>query len=162
VLQSRGVDAGARVSPDGRWLLYFSDESGVQQVYVQPVGAERPRWQVSTDRGTQPRWSRDGRRIYYVRAAAPNQPSSTAPEGGRILVVDVTEAVGALRFGPPRAVYEGSPLLGAPERPVYDVHPDGRLLVIRRETQDLPTDTSHVVVAIDWAASLRPPKATRP
>ena len=162
VLRSRGADAGARVSPDGRWLLYFSEESGGQHVYVQPVGAERPRWQVSTDRGAQPRWSRDGRRIYYVRSAAANQPSAAALERSRILAVDVTEAAGALHFGSPRVAYEGSPLLSAPERPVYDVHPDGRLLVIRREPQDLPTDTSHVVVAIDWASTLRLPEATRP
>ena len=148
--------------PTGGGCWYFSDESGVQHVYVQPVGAERPRWQVSTDRGTQPRWSRDGRRIYYVRSAAANQPSAAALERSRILVVDVTEAAGALHFGSPRVAYEGSPLLSAPERPVYDVHPDGRLLVIRREPQDLPTDTSHVVVAIDWAASLRRSGATPP
>jgi hypothetical protein len=44
--------------------------------------------------------------------------------------------------------------MGAPERPVFDVHPDGRLLVIRRQARDEPSDRTHAVVALGWAASL--------
>jgi serine/threonine-protein kinase len=154
VIRAPGAQAGTRVSPDGRWLLYFSDESGTQHVYVQPIDAERPRWQVSTDRGTQPRWSRDGRRIYYVRGAPPDVPSSAVPEAGRILAVDVSVSGEGLRFSTPREIYQGSPLMGAPERPVFDVHPDGRLLVIRRQARDEPSDRTHAVVALGWAASL--------
>jgi serine/threonine-protein kinase len=153
VVRSNEVDAAAKLSPDGQWLLYFSNRSGTQQVYVQPAGSDRPVWQVSTDRGSQPRWSRDGRTIYYVRTAPPNVPGAAA-EGGRILAVDVTRSGEGLRFGAPRTIHEGSSLLGAPERPVYDVHPDGRLLLIRREALAAPKDGSHVVVALDWAASL--------
>jgi Tol biopolymer transport system component len=154
VVRSSEVDAGARLSPDGRWLLYYSLQNGTQHVYVQPAGADRPRWQVSTDRGNQARWSRDGRRIYYVRVAPPNVPGTVVPEAGRILAVDVREVDGGLQFGPPQTIYEGSSLSSSPERPIYDVHPDGRLLLIRRASPAAPNDTSHVVVALDWAASL--------
>ena len=56
----------ATVSPDGQWLAYTSDESGVRQVYVQSFPEPSERHQVSTDGGAVPRWSRDGRRVFYT------------------------------------------------------------------------------------------------
>jgi serine/threonine-protein kinase len=54
-------------SPDGRWLAYVSDESGVAEVYVRPYPekAGSGRWQVSTEGGMQPIWARDGKSIYF-------------------------------------------------------------------------------------------------
>ena len=55
-------DAGfGTVSPDGRWMAFTSDESGNDEVYVTTFPEPARRWQVSTNGGTFPRWSRDGR-----------------------------------------------------------------------------------------------------
>ena len=55
------------LSPDGRWLAYTSNESGINEVYVKPFpDVQGGRWQVSNGGGTEPRWSRDGREIYYL------------------------------------------------------------------------------------------------
>jgi serine/threonine-protein kinase len=59
-----------QVSPDGRWLAYASDRTGQFEVYVQPLAGEGPRVQVSTEGGDSPRWSPDGRTLYYVVGAA--------------------------------------------------------------------------------------------
>ena len=52
-------------SPDGHWLAYASDESGQLEVYVQPFPSGDRKWQISTDRGTEPRWSHDGRELFF-------------------------------------------------------------------------------------------------
>jgi Tol biopolymer transport system component/tRNA A-37 threonylcarbamoyl transferase component Bud32 len=55
------------VSPDSRWLAFTSNESGTNEVYVRPFpGSSGGRWQVSRGGGTQPRWSRDGRELFFI------------------------------------------------------------------------------------------------
>ncbi len=55
-----------QISPDGRFVAYTSDESGESQVLVREFPGGGGRWQVSTDVGRQPRWSRDGKELFYV------------------------------------------------------------------------------------------------
>ncbi|HET7218360.1 MAG TPA: protein kinase [Vicinamibacterales bacterium] len=57
-------------SPDGKWLAYVSDESGRAEVYVQPFPGPGPKWPISTEGGTDPAWSSDGRELYFRRAGA--------------------------------------------------------------------------------------------
>ena len=57
-----------RFSPDGRWLAYSSDESGRAEVYVTPFPHGGSKWQVSLAGGSNPRWRRDGRELYYMAA----------------------------------------------------------------------------------------------
>jgi Tol biopolymer transport system component len=52
-------------SPDGKWLAYVSDESGRQEVYVQSLADDGGRWQISTDGGTSPTWTRGGRELVF-------------------------------------------------------------------------------------------------
>lgn len=60
-----GLETMPRLSPDGRWIAFVTDESGSRQVVVQPFPGPGPRIQVSTNGGTEPVWSHDGRRIFY-------------------------------------------------------------------------------------------------
>ena len=52
-------------SPDGRWLAYASNESGTQELYARPFPGPGGRWQVSTDGGRLPLWSRNGRELLF-------------------------------------------------------------------------------------------------
>jgi Tol biopolymer transport system component len=56
-----------RISPDGRWLAYVSNESGRDEVYVQQFPPSEGRWQVSAHGGTNSRWSHDGSELFYAR-----------------------------------------------------------------------------------------------
>jgi Tol biopolymer transport system component len=56
----------ASLSPDGRWVAYVSDESGRDEVYVRAFPPTEERWIVSGGGGSQPRWRRDGREIFFV------------------------------------------------------------------------------------------------
>ncbi len=63
---------GAALSPDMKWLAFDAAVSGRREVYVSPLSTSgeglAARWQVSTNGGDRPRWRRDGRELYYVRA----------------------------------------------------------------------------------------------
>ena len=65
-LQTPFNERSGQFSADGKWLAYESDESGGYQIYVQPVSPDGRRWQISTAGGSQPRWSRDGRELFFV------------------------------------------------------------------------------------------------
>jgi serine/threonine protein kinase len=58
------------VSPDNRWIAYASDESGKYEIYVQrfPDPSVGQKTTVSTGGGSQPRWSKDGRELFYLRS----------------------------------------------------------------------------------------------
>ena len=69
---SRSLPSAAATSPPmGRWIAYYSDESGAFQVYVRPFpNVDSGRWQVSTDGGSLPTWSHNGHELFYIDARA--------------------------------------------------------------------------------------------
>lgn len=76
------IESSGRFSPDGKWIAYDSDESGRNEIYVQPFPPDGTKWQVSSGGGESPRWRRDGRRLFYVR------------DDQMLMSVDVTTAAG--------------------------------------------------------------------
>jgi serine/threonine-protein kinase len=66
-LDTQANEHSPRLSADGRFLAYVSNESGRDEVYVRPFPEGAGRWQVSVDGGSQVRWRGDGRELYYVR-----------------------------------------------------------------------------------------------
>jgi eukaryotic-like serine/threonine-protein kinase len=70
-LKSEFQEQGGQFSPDGRWIAYFAFPSGTAQVYVRPFSAESaasaagPQWMVSTTGGAIPRWTNDGKHLFY-------------------------------------------------------------------------------------------------
>src|SRR5262249_6090681 len=67
VAQPQFAERGADISPDGRWLAYYSDESGAFEVYVRPYPrTNEGRWQISGNGGSQVRWNPAGRELFFV------------------------------------------------------------------------------------------------
>lgn len=116
VLGTRFNEVGARVSPDGRWLVYMSDETGIPQIYVQPFPALDARFSISSSGGAEPVWSRDGRRLFY-RVNSALWSVSIAPGA-------------AFQAGIPERLFEGPYQNKAVTHTGYDVGPDGRFLVV--------------------------------
>jgi serine/threonine-protein kinase len=81
LLTSAFNEVGARISPNGRWLAYVSDESGRYEVYVRPFAAPGPRVQISTEGGAEPVWTANGARIVY-RAAGKFMAASVSFASG--------------------------------------------------------------------------------
>src|SRR6185369_7434091 len=87
-----------QLSPDGRWLAYISDETGRNEVYVQAFPGLGGKRIISTDGGTEPGWSRDGRTLTFLSAAS---------DGRKSKVVQVPVTLGAtLAVGTARVLFE--------------------------------------------------------
>jgi serine/threonine-protein kinase len=102
-----GHQGGAAPAPRGGLVAYTSDESGETAVYVMST-ATGGRVRVTRTPASEPKWSPDGRRLYYGADR-------------RIFAVDVVDAE-ALEFTAPRAIATDRPYVG------YAIHPDGRVL----------------------------------
>ena len=125
-------------SPDGAWLAYVSDESGRPEVYVQSFPGPGEKRTISTDGGVEPRFSGDGRELFYL-------------EGNRLMVVPVSLGR-SLRADKPRLLVERSDI--APSRfPRYDVAPDGRRFVMVRTTPS-PEEPGALRVVLGWVDEL--------
>jgi hypothetical protein len=112
-------ETAARVSPDGRWVAYTSDESGRAEVYLDSYPRPGRRVAVSRGGGVHPVWRGDGRELYYWRDGELVAVKVGAPAG------DTPPAVGSqvVLF---RAPYHVGP------NTMYDVSPDGGRFVIVR------------------------------
>lgn len=69
-LRTAASENWAAFSPDGKWVAFSAADSGQPEVYVAPFPAPTRRWRISADGGSQARWRRDGKEIFYV---APNR-----------------------------------------------------------------------------------------
>jgi Tol biopolymer transport system component len=120
LVHSRARAGGGRVSPNGRWLAYVSDESGRDEVYVRPLRDDHNRSQVSRAGGSNIRWRADGRELFYVES------------GARLIAADVS-ASATFEAGAPRMVF-------APPGTFvdYDVSADGQrflMVMLDREAE---------------------------
>jgi hypothetical protein len=142
-LQTKANEFNARLSHDRRWLAYVSDESGRNEIYVQSFdGSSRAgadKWQISTEGGTQPRWRRDGRELFYVT------PDS------RLMVVEL-KAGQTFSYGKPRLLFAAPEMFHRGPRNDYDVTPDGQKFLIRTNWRRDPPAPVHVVV--NWSVKL--------
>ena len=131
-------------SPDGRLLAYVSDESGVLEVYVRSMGPPG-KWQISAGGATEPRWSRDGKELFY-RAR------------GALMAVSVTAS--PVSFGAPRKLFD-APYVDAGGVDDYDVAPDGRFLFLKAVEGAKPLTLELVLNWPTELARLAPAKGTK-
>ncbi len=131
------------LSPDGRWLAYASDESGQNEVYVQPFPAHGGKWQISTEAGAagefrsslQPTWSRIRHELFY----------STAD--GRIMVVPYSVEGDRFRADKPR-LWSQRRFLRRPRQTSVALHPDGDRFAVAPESEGQIDATQDKVVLI--------------
>jgi len=65
-LQTAADESQAQLSPDGRWVAYASNESGISEIYVRPFPTGEGRWKVSIKQSREPRWRGDGKELFYL------------------------------------------------------------------------------------------------
>ena len=137
LLQSEATENNGEISPDGRWLAYTSDESSRLEVYVRPFpDVDKGRWQISTEGGTLPRWSRDGRELLYIALTSASMMS-----------VAVRFDNATLAAAPPTKLFSMTGYLVG-----YDVAPDGRFLLVK---DGVANQQQQVTVVEHWIEELK-------
>jgi Tol biopolymer transport system component len=136
-------EADGQFSPDGRWVVYMSNESGRYEVYVQPFPGPGGKWQVSTGGGIEPRWRRDGKELFYI-----------APDG-KLMAAPIQSAGQTLEAGTPAALFQTRIVGGglANGKQQYAVAPDGQRFLINITVDE--STTSPITIVTNWIAGLR-------
>ncbi|HET7023629.1 MAG TPA: protein kinase, partial [Gemmatimonadales bacterium] len=145
LLTGSEIGPDGALSPDGRWLAYTSSESGRFEVYVRPFpNTTSGHWQVSTGGGQAPRWSHNGRELFFE--AVPND----------LMAATVTPGP-TFDHGTPRRLFTapGVPFVQSYE-PIYDVMPDAQRFVTMRlaGTAQAPGN-GQVIVVENWLQELK-------
>lgn len=128
------------VSPDGQWIAYSNNDSGRQEIYVQPrpeaAGGARGaggKWQVSNEGGNHPSWRRDGREIYYI------------DQTGTLSAVAVETNAGNFRAAMPQPLLKDLPVASGPTA-TYVASRDGKRFLVA-ETDD---GGQSATVIVNW------------
>jgi serine/threonine-protein kinase len=139
------VVANAQLSRDGLWLAYLSSESGQAEIYVCPFPqVDSGKWQVSTGGGTEPRWSPDGRELFY--------------RNGEAMMAVSIQTAPAFRAEMPKKLFQGSyySLIGH----MWDLSPDGKRFLMIKEAQQTakaPAAESprRINIVLNWLDELK-------
>ena len=123
-------------SPDGRWIAYESNESGRSEVYLRPFPGPGGKWQVSTEGGARPEWSRDGRELFYF-------------ENDKIMRVTV-DGGQALAVGRPELLF---PCNCFDSGRYYEVTPDAKHFVLIQNAQPV-SPVAELNLVLGWGHEL--------
>jgi hypothetical protein len=145
VAQSPFNESEGQFSPDGRWVAYTSNETGRVEVYVRSFSQQSGKWPVSPSGGSQVRWRRDGRELFFVASDGVLMAASVSADL-KSGTIEIGKAVPL--FTPTLAT--GANVTGA--KPQYAVGPDGRFLINIAVNYEAPTP---ITVVVNWRASVR-------
>ncbi len=140
VISSPASETDPRISPDGRWLAFASNESGRQEIYVVSLPDGKTRYQVTTEGARHPVWTRGGRELFYLTTS------------NSVAAVPVTTG-STISFGSPVTLFpQPRPNWGTgTDQAIFDVTADGsRVVVLVPESEGSQT----LVVVTDWLAEL--------
>jgi serine/threonine-protein kinase len=130
---------GASASPDGRWLAYQSNESGRPEIYVRELAGAGGRWPISKGGGEEPRWSPDGKELYYRI-------------NGQLIAVAV-ETRSSFQAGTSNSLFNEVYDFRSNSGETYDVDPrGGRFLMIRPPKEET---SAQIRIVLNWFGELR-------
>jgi len=137
-LATPAIESTGQFSPDGKWIAYQTNESGIDEVFVAPFPATGAKWLVSISGGSFPRWRGDGSELYYLDPANRLMAAS----------IDITGAVA--KAGDVRPLFTARPrLVGVP----YDVFPNGQRFLINTINDAVEPEPINVV--LNWTAVIK-------
>ena len=139
VVATKFQDVTPSFSADGKWLAYTNNETGRQEVYIQPFPSGAGRWQVSTAGGVWPSWRKDGKELFFF---SPDQ---------QIMAVDVNQNGASLRLGAPHALFKATTVSGS--NGPYTVSADGKKFVMNTVTPESITEPLTLIT--NWPADLK-------
>jgi Tol biopolymer transport system component len=135
-LHSQFHEAEAKLSSDGKWLAYRSNESKRDEIYVAGFPTPKGKFQISTNGGRIPVWSRDGRELYFVSA------------DNKMMAVKINTSGGKFQASVPQPLFD----VRLPANANFDVSKDGRFLIPM--AVDAVANVPMTVV-LNWQAGLK-------
>ena len=139
VLRGPFAEQQAKLSPDGRWIAYRSNEAGREDVYVQSFPPAGGKWQISTAGGSDPQWRKDGKELFYLADA-------------KMMAVEVKTAASNFEAGIPKVLFEAR-VMAAAVRNRYLVADNGRRFLINTPVEEAASSPINVV--LNWTAGVR-------
>jgi len=126
----------AAISPNGRWITYVSDESGMWEVFIQAFPVAGSKRRISVGGGAQPQWRGDGRELYYLSL------------DNTLMAVDIT-LNGSVQVGRLRPLFK-APVLGSltDYRNLYTVTRDGARFLFKAIAAD--TYQEPISILVNW------------
>ena len=141
LVSTRAEEGSGKLSPDGRWLAFVSNENSRFEVYVQPMPPTGGKWLVSRGGGVQPQWSADGRQLHYI---APDR---------KLMVVEVRTEGAAFAPSVATALMDTRiTWLEMVNGSAYAVAPDGSRFLISTATDVVPP----ITLLRNWNTALKP------
>jgi Tol biopolymer transport system component len=137
-LQTPFSEVEGRISPDGVWVAYSSNETGRFEVYIQPFPAGGPKQQISMGGGRTPRWRQDGAELFYIA------------DDGNLTVVSVSKSDAELEVGDPRALFRRD---WSEYAFSYGVASDGQRFLF---SAGMAGRSRSMAVVLNWTAELEP------
>ena len=139
-LQSEFREQQGRLSPDGRWMAYTSDESGRDEVYVQSFPTPGSKYRISTNGGADPRFRGDGKELFFVAADR------------KLLAVEIKGA-STFEAGVPSELFQTRVSGLSDTRTHYSVTADGQRFLVMSTTEDMIS--SPITVVLNWTTELK-------
>ncbi len=141
LLTSQGSETNGQISPDGKWVAYASDESGVWEIYVTSFPGAAGKWQVSRGGGSEPRWRGDGKEIFYI---APTGVLTAVPvNGASIFATGTPEPLFQVRSRAP---------ISSTDVYSYDVTKDGKRFLVNRYVK--PEHVAPLTILLNLSADV--------
>lgn len=142
-LESSFFLAYPEFSPDGRWIVYTSSESGAGEVYVRPYPGPGEKHRISIEGGSQPIWTANGREILYRY-------------GQKAFSVAIS-SLEPFRAQPPRLLFEAKPDEYSNTTPIrsWDVSHDGQRFLLARLEEPKDKPVSQLQIVLNWTEELR-------
>jgi Tol biopolymer transport system component len=138
VVSAPSSEYAPRLSPNGKWIAYSSNEDGTSQIYVQPFPPTGAHYPVTDAGGIMPVWSPDGRHIYYIAAGTMLAATIETAPNFRVLARD--------------SVFSVQPYnLAGGVHAAYDVSPDGKHLLLIRPARA----ENDLVLVHNWLTEVR-------
>ena len=140
VLQSASFEQlQPKLSPDGHFLAYASNESGRWEVYVQPFPVTGGKWQISSGGGGLPLWRPDGKELFFLA------------EGGKVMSAEI-RTDGGFQSGIPRQLFQADIKYRGDAWP-YDVRADGQAFLVNVLAED--SSAAPLTIVLNWNAGLK-------
>jgi eukaryotic-like serine/threonine-protein kinase len=138
-LDSKRDEYESSISPDGKWIAYDSDESGSYQIYVRSFPGKEGKWQISTDVADEPRWSPDGKTLYYRK-------------NSQIMAVPISTAT-TFSAGVPTVLFTGFPAMNVDSGISYDITSDGKSIITTQPVRG--TSYKNIAVVLHWVDEIK-------